>query len=380
MEPGLFNYSDLMQQYDIADEYELHNLLKKIWSDERGDVKFKKMPTIEIGKANRKEQLISLLLQYAPIDIEELANKYEEEYGVKAGTVRGSYLRDIEQYLCNRRYSIDYAALSEIQFDRMKNVLTNDFYVIEDVKNIYKREFPESDESLINPYTLKTLGFHVYSGYSGYIIKKTFSSATDYFNYILTNDDVIDIRKYNAVIRCIATFCQECYRLRSLYEIVEFLPLQYVNIRRLNEVGFNKTDLYEYCICVAEEYEKGEYFTISSIREKGFTHKLDELGFDEWFYSSILMEDHERFSFQRIGNTRIFLRGEPDCNMGKMFTWLLEKYQRIDLYDFIEIINDYYGIALAKERIIEIIDSTELYYDRIMEAIYIDYDTYFEEI
>ena len=34
----------------------------------------------------------------------------------------------------------------------------------------------------------------------------------------------------------------------------------------------------------------------------------------------------------------------------------------------------------SKEKVIEIINGTELYYDTIMEAVYIDYDTYFEEI
>ena len=39
-----------------------------------------------------------------------------------------------------------------------------------------------------------------------------------------------------------------------------------------------------------------------------------------------------------------------------------------------------YGIFLPKEKVVEIISDTELYYDAIMETVYIDYDTYFEEI
>jgi hypothetical protein len=43
-------------------------------------------------------------------------------------------------------------------------------------------------------------------------------------------------------------------------------------------------------------------------------------------------------------------------------------------------LKDRYGISIPKEKLIEIIHGTELYYDTIMEAVYIDYDTYFEEI
>lgn len=374
------DYPLLMEQYDIHDEYELHNLLKKIWISENGNVKFKKMPTIEVGSANTSNQVLALLLQYAPIAADDLAMRYEEEYGVKAATVRGSYLRELEHYFYKGIYSVDYAALPSIQFARMQIVLDRDFYTIQDVKRLYRREFPNSDESLLNPYTLKTLGFHVYPGYSGYIVKNTFSSATDYFHTVLTHDDIVDMRAYSTTIRNIATYASEHRRLRNAYEIVEFSPLQYINIRRLNEVGVTKEDLKAYCNTVAEHCEKGEYFTTTSLRNSGFTHALDDLGFEEWFYSSILFEDRDNFSAQRIGGTRLFLCGKPNANFGDMLTWLLEKYQKIDFYDLLDLLENQYGIFLPKEKIIEIINGAELYYDTIMEAVYIDYDTYFEEI
>jgi hypothetical protein len=374
------DYPDLMQQYDIHDEYELHNLLKKVWPSDNNSVKFKKMPTIEVGSADPINQVLALLLQYAPITAEDLANHYEQEYGVKALTVRGNYLRALDHYFYKGVYSVDYAALPTIQFNRMKTVLDRDFYTIQDVKRLYKREFPHSDESLLNPYTMKTLGFHVYPGYSGYIVKNTFSGATDYFHTILTKDDIVDMRAYGTAIRNIATYDSEHRRLRNTYEIVEFSPLQYINIRRLNEAGVTKDDLKAYCNTVAKCCEKGEYFTTTSLRNSGFIHALDDLGFEEWFYSSILFEDRDNFSAQRIGGTRLFLRGKPNGNFGDMLVWLLDKYQKIDVYDLLDTLKNQFGISLPKEKVIEIINGTELYYDKIMEAVYIDYDTYFEEI
>lgn len=374
------DYPLLMEQYDIRDEYELHNLLKKIWISENGSVKFKKMPTIEVGSASTYNQVLTLLLQYAPVAADDLAMHYEDEYGVKAATVRGSYLRELDHYFYRGVYSVDYAALPSIQFARMQIVLDRDFYTIQDVKRLYKREFPNSDESLLNPYTLKTLGFHVYPGYSGYIVKNTFSGATDYFHTILTQNDIVDMRAYGTAIRNIATYNSEYRRLRNAYEIVEFSPLQYINIRRLNEAGVTKEHLKAYCNTVAKYYEKGEYFTTTSMRNSGFVHDLDNLGFEKWFYSSILFEDRDNFSAQRIGGTRLFLRGKPNGNLADMLVWLLDKYQKIDFYDLLNMLENQYGIFLPKEKVIEIISDTELYYDAIMEAVYIDYDTYFEEI
>ena len=58
----------------------------------------------------------------------------------------------------------------------------------------------------------------------------------------------------------------------------------------------------------------------------------------------------------------------------------MEKYQKIDFYDLKDLLENHYGITLPKEKLLTIIGGTELYYDTIMEAVYIDYDTYFEEI
>ena len=374
------DYPELMERYDIQDEYELHNLLKKVWNASDSAVRFTKMPTIEIGTVDRDAQVLDLLLQYAPISGEEFAERYEETFGVKAGSVLANYLGGIDKYYYNGMYSVTSSDLPQNQFERMVMVLKDDFYSIAEAKRLYMREFPGADVSNINAYTLKTLGFRVYAGDSGYIVRNTYSSGSAYFYEQLTQEDIVDFREQGRRVAHIGTFCNELYSLRDNYTIVEYLPWRYINIRRLNSLGITAEDIKEYCNQVASCYSKGEYFTTKSLYQDGFSHKLDELGFDEWFYSSVLLEDQEHFSYQRVGGTRILLRGKPNANLGGLLTWLLEQYQKIDLYDLIDLLKERYGISIPKEKIIEIIRSTELYYDTIMEAIYIDYDTYFEEI
>lgn len=80
-----------------------------------------------------------------------------------------------------------------IQLEHMREILKEDFYTIQDVKRLYKREFPNADESLINPYTLKTLDFRVYAGY---IVRKTYTSAVDYFRALLTTIAVFKIKSH----------------------------------------------------------------------------------------------------------------------------------------------------------------------------------------
>ena len=70
--------------------------------------------------------------------------------------------------------------------------------------------------------------------------------------------------------------------------------MQYINIRRLNAIGITTGTFAEYCNNVSKFYEKGDYFTIKSLHQEGFSSEIDNLGFEEWFYASVLLEDMTR--------------------------------------------------------------------------------------
>ena len=160
-------YPELMKTYDIRDEYELHNLLKKICDkDKYPTINFKRMPNIEFGKADRDNQVIDLLLSLAPISNNDFAIEYEHEYGVAANTVLANYMSNFDQYFYNGVYKIDFPALPDIIAQKLKQLLINDFYLLSNIREIYKKEFPNSDEKLLNPFSLKNLGFKVYSNYA----------------------------------------------------------------------------------------------------------------------------------------------------------------------------------------------------------------------
>lgn len=367
----------LMEEYDIRDEYELHNLLKKIWDKRDGSVSFGRMPTIAIGEVDRDAQVRSLLLQHSPVTAERFSVLYEEAYGVKAATVLGTYMRDLDVYFFDGIYSIDAGDLPEDQHQRLREVLSGDYYAIRDVERIYLREFPGADPSRIDPYTLKTLGFRVYSSY---VVRGTYASAVDYFNFLLTSRDVVDMRDHPAGIQNIVAFKSEMYRLRQEREIVEFGPYKFIHIRRLAQYGVTRETLEDYCRAVQRFTEQSLFFTVRSIVAEGFSHPLDELGFDEYFYAAVLTEDRERFSYQRMGGTRVFVNGRKSDIFKDMLFWLVGTAGRMDIYELRDLLEDRYGIALDKDKLIAVIRETDMYYDVIMQAVYIDYDTYFEEV
>ncbi|MEG2832256.1 MAG: DNA-directed RNA polymerase subunit alpha C-terminal domain-containing protein [Bacilli bacterium] len=371
-------YPDLMEEYDIRDEYELHNLLKKRYKSDEC-INWGRMPNIEFGKVSREEQVLNLLLALAPVSNINFAIAYEEEYGVSAPTVLANYLKEFEEYFHDGVYKIDVPIFSKIVADNLKSKLTNDFYLFEEIRNIYKKEFPTAELNLVNPFSIKALGFKVYSSY---VVSSRFSSATEYFNYLLTKDDITDITLIPQTVRQLIQFVSQLYKLKLEYDIVEFLPNKYIKSERLLKNGISKDMIKAFNKKVFNFIGRDKYFTIKSLRKNGFFHELDEYGFEDWFYSSLLAECKNEISYLRIGRNKLFMLGKIRVKLEEFIENIvfLQENLAIDIYDLKELLEEQYGIYIPIYKLIETTKNTSMFYDTISEKIYADYDIYYEVI
>lgn len=373
-------YPELMKVYDIRDEYELHNLLKKICRvEEYPSVTFKRMPNIEFGTANRDNQVLELLIALAPVTNVDFASEYEKEYGVSANTVLANYMSNFDLYFYNGLYKIDFPALPQIIADKLKDKLKDEFYMLTEIREIYEKEFPKSDKSLLNPFSLKSIGFKVYSSYA---ISDKYNSATEYFNILLTSEDVMSVEHIPSKVKEIIAYTAQLYKLKAEYEIIEFSPNKYIHFRKLNEFGITKEMLKEYCEDVINFTGEGKYFTLFSLKNEGFSHDLDELGFEDWFYTSLLVENKQSISYQRIGGNKVMIRGNFDIRFEEFLEPLVFRQESlsIEVNDLEYILKQQYNININTWKLIQTVKDSSMYYDPISEKIYADYDTYYEVV
>ena len=368
---------EVMREYDIQDEYELHNLLKKICPKDM-DISFKRMPNIEFGKADRDKQVMDLLLEMAPVTNTDLADAYEKQFGVLASTVLANYFKKIYKYFFNGVYKIDAPRLSEIMVDKLSKCLDKEFYLLADIRKVYNTIFPNADPNMLNPFTIKELGFRVYSNYA---VSNKYTSAVEYFRTILTAQDLIDASQFPEGMLTIIAYMSEVYRLKACYEIIEYRPQKYINIRKLCSVGMGSHVIKDYCKSVYA-YSVPTYFTIHSLHRIGFEHELDDLGFEEWFYSSILVEDKEHFCYRRVGKNRLFKKGQGEVYLADFIEWIIYSKDTLsmDVYDLSDELLNEYNISIETFKLVEATKENSLYYDRITEKIYADYEVYFDVI
>lgn len=366
------NNRKLMRKYDISSHYELHNILKKICDGKQSLLKFGRMPMITIGEFNKKEYLLEILREYQEIGVGELTKILEKRLGIE--TFTSSWTAEIEEFKEFGKYVyIEQKKMDQSTLEKVKLLLVEDFYFKDDIKSICKKNIENFDESLINFTNLTELGFIVNTTY----VVKAPHNANSYVLELLTKDDIFNLNDLPRITRT-STFYEIYYKLRNDFTILEFEPSTFISIRKLENAGFLKQDLYDY-VKQAIEFSNDEYFTLKSLKNRGFYSELEDLGFDNIFYESILKfsSDVQSTSF---ANVLVFKKESKPISRKMFFINLIAKYRIIETDDLLYVLKKEYGIETDISLLRSLIADTDIYYNPIMDTFYINYETFIKEI
>ena len=217
-----------MEKYDIRDQYELHNLLRKIIPDgSYNDFKCARTPNIEFGTFDRNQALLNLLIDNSPVSQEDFVRLIHEQYGYDSLTITGTYLQPLKMYYDQGVYTIEQKVMDLHHMEVLKKELTEDFYYIDEIRNKYLEIFPEADVEEVNPYNLISMGFSILTNYA----YKNYNSLDEYFRYILTRDDKADISEFKKKYATTSTFNATYTNLKKEMVIFEYDHNQIINFR-----------------------------------------------------------------------------------------------------------------------------------------------------
>lgn len=370
----LLNYPEIMSQYDLRDEYEIHNLLKKIHAEKRNpNMVFSRMPTIVFGEFDRSKAVKEFLFAMAPVSIDDLADAISEEYGVRSDSVKADWLGCISEYFHNGNYSVDYEEMAPENIKTLKSKLKDGFYFMSELRDIYMQTIPNADLSLLSTYNLKKMGFIVGTTY----VIQHYPTTDAYFRSLLTSENVVNIKPINREYGTLSSYSSCLLKLKNDLEIIEFEPDLYINIYYFKKFGLDKADFKAYADRVLCFLSKDEYFTIQSIRDAGFVDKLDFLNLGTLFFSSILKTDN-RFSWAKIGGTIIFSQKKEAFFTQDFLADKVAEEGSIGAADLANKLKKNYGIDIDKYDIIEKLKGSNIYYDSITKKLYANYDRWFE--
>lgn len=365
----LIDYETTLAEIEIADEYELHNLLKKYNDCIPDYVSFGRMPILEVGDGDREEQLLDLLIECSPITKDDFALAYSERYGVLIETVKANYLPLLRDYEDGELLNADTPVIPEKTLTQLKEMLTKDFYFKEDVYHEYRKTY--GNEKLPD-YIFHQIG---YRNYVDFILKDTYRRADLYFKETYFNEEIFTIEDKRLLY--VGSFRKTLDELRESMELFEFDKNEFIRFSLLQErAGIEKSDIIELVNDILDEVGD-KYFTVDTVEHLIERSKLHRLGFGHMFYESIL-KGHEALRFQYMGNKTVFRRTREKFFIYDLIEETVSRFKRIDIYDLMEYLEETYAVSLAKEKIIQVTDWTNLYYHPVMEMMFQDVDEFYE--
>lgn len=375
----LFNDNQaLMKEYNLLDEYELHNLLKRTeskWNKGKYKLVFNRTPTIIFGEADEEKQTVNFLKKIAPVSKEEFAIRYEEEYGVARNTVLANQCNYIDKYYSDGYYDIELNVLDEKIAKRIKEDLTKDFYFLDDFTKIVKRKYSDID---INGRVIKQLG---YKSFSKYVISDKFESAKEYFNQLLLKDNYIDLTTIDSRISYILMFNNVYNELKKNLEIIEFAPKRLVRFDFFQDILciIDEDELINFVNEVAKKTEKPFFYNYYVLKKNNLVSSIEDGALNEEFYD-LLMRNIGNTNCCQFASRVIFTTSDKNLTRIDFLRYLLEEDKKMSLETMINKIKTDYNIIVDHWQIRLAITDTDIYYDLDTEYIYYNKDYYYEDL
>lgn len=372
----IFNdYSDLMNEFLIRNEYELHNILK--WLDSKNyflypDISFGRMPMIEFDGFKKEDMVEHLIHESDGLTVEEFLEKLYAEYGYRQDTFLNVVVTGFPNYISNG-IIVDNDLLSLDDETKLKEILVNDFYFFEEFKNLV--------ESKDVPFEKMTLGNAKQVGYrrfSKYFLSTKYESLKEFFTMLLTSKEVFSRDDY-AQYWHIISFNTILLNMKRDLDLFEYQSNEYICYKRLNEVmGINKDDLKEIKNQLIEMFNDKRFFTIKYAKKNGFTDIFIDYDFNDYFYKSIFTQD-ELVKVVSVNNTLLFGVTDKTFTISDLLEEILTSYEIMSRYELDELLWDDYGIKLELFELRNAVNQIGGYYCEVMDRVYVTYDLYLEE-
>lgn len=177
---------DLMEELDIADEYELHNLLRNLDLKCDKEIIYSKMPHILIGIEEKKMFFDNILQMLAPDTLENIVDYLYNNYGQKRDSTIAYLTKEYKRYINHGILAIEKNILEEELVEKIRNRLTDDLCTISNAKEIFQMFIGEEYNKYFNSYNLDVIGYKLKNNY---IQKNSILNLDEYICNIIKNKE-----------------------------------------------------------------------------------------------------------------------------------------------------------------------------------------------
>ncbi|WP_353485693.1 hypothetical protein [Apilactobacillus waqarii] len=362
------DYSLLMIELDVRNEYELHNYIRRnieIFGNEEyfSNVNLSRAPGIMINTSDKDEFIVKEMKPFAGKTEMDFVDYMYDNYGLRKNSFRALLDVDFKDYIFNGIILSQEHEVDNDSVNRLKDLLGDDIYLEKDFEKKFYKVFDD-----IKPEILKAVGYlpigDVYVKESKESVSKTI--------YNLINDSNNDNSSYNYYMDSL-TVKRSVGAQQTNMDLFQLRNGLYCTIDYLSKIDINKEDIIDLVKDVIRTFKDYTFFSTQMVIDKLGDNPLIDLGFSNIFYDDIL-----NFScgFTVIknnmnGSDRIF--SYSDYDLDDFVKMELEEYgNNAHIYDFIDFIENKYGTKINES----FVESHVGYYSNNLKKVFLSKQDY----
>lgn len=349
------DYSELMEEYDIRNGYELFCLLKNTFNNdiENDDsicrVHFRRIPVMIIGNGDEEKQIVKFLKEISPIEYWTFYAAYEERYGLRKESAIANLGSYIEKYHVGGEYITDLPYLSkEDEKKVLRRIEEKPIWSIEKLERIFEEECVSSDKDVLNNTTLYNLGYTLNVGYA---YSRKYTNVTECIEEYIFSKDLVDLNEIDQDIVRLSVFKSYIYSLRMSLNYIEvsqklyasryFLEQEYgLTDERINSIQKKASYLYR------EKYFNGNSLW-NDLKDDADVKMLHD---NKWLFTSILRQQDGVYSLS-IVNAVVLSLQKDELSLVKICSWIVEQEGKMTLEHLTERVNEIFGSGLDKNKL-----------------------------
>lgn len=373
-------YVEFMEEYDIRNEYELYDLLKKIdVQNENKNVKYNKSPNILIGIKDKTAFYEEILKELSPITIDEAALYFNEKYNTRIDSEKSYISRYFSKYINNNiiRFAVD--SINEDKLIKFKEIFTKDVIEIKYAKEKFEQILGKEWKKYFNAYNLEKMGYKIcnefiissmINNFESYLKSQYLSSKIIYINQIPARKSMI---VYN-ILR----------GMQSRLEIFKYSEDAYISFEMLENAGITKEDISNYRNEILKLLDNKKYINLFIVRENIHSDvfkKLDDLDFDDDFYENIIAFSDSIKTINFKSNKIFYLNEGEELSTKDFIKDIIDLHEKIEVYEVKEFLEENYNIKNVDDsKIIAEAKKSDCYYSSIYDKIYLNKKIYIDAL
>ncbi|HEP1794348.1 TPA: hypothetical protein VB881_000966 [Streptococcus suis] len=359
---------DFFESIDILDGSELHNFIKKYNVQNLG-IQLNRNPEFVKGALSKKEYVFSYLKLFNNQKTDQFLNFMNKKFGLHKGSL-GAYISvEFGGYLSTSTIFITESNIIGFT-ESLKQYFTEEFYSLSVFEKIAKEHgiFPLSPEKIF------ALGFFQRGSI---IIKNSYRGAIEALStYILSHK--IFKQEDNEIVKS-SEYYNTIRMLETEYKILKITSDSFINVKYLENRGFDSNRLREFVTKVENFVDENAYFSVISILTDGLQTDLFDDGFSKISLDR-LISTSDKFKAVSVGFPNIYCKSGIKKNLNDFLVDLLLDIKFVNVEDFTMDINNRYGIKLEEYDVRRRLIQQGIHYSEDLNKVYVYKEDFLKEV